>query len=61
MVPNDELKQETDGDPATVLEDTKGHERTGFRVNDDANVGSSMDNDTSPLVQNMKQYNKKES
>ena len=61
MAPNDELKQETDGDPATVLEDTQAHERLGFRVDDDANVGSSMDNDPSPFVKNMEQYNKKES
>lgn len=25
---------ETDGNPETLYEDTKGHERTGFRVDD---------------------------
>jgi hypothetical protein len=59
MTPNgDKLKQEADGNPETVLEDTAKHERTGFRADDSVNTGSSMDNSTDPLVKNMDQYKK---
>jgi len=48
MTPNDEgKKQEADGDPNTILEDTSAHPRMGFRVDDtqdaSVNLGSTSD------------------
>jgi hypothetical protein len=61
MTPSDKRPiREADGDTATVLEDTDAHERTGFRVDDSINTGSSMDNSTDPLAQNM-DYDRKKS
>lgn len=44
MAPDDEIKQEADGDPGTVLEDTAAHERTGFRVSESVDAGANADN-----------------
>ncbi|HZG76368.1 MAG TPA: hypothetical protein VEZ72_10985 [Paenibacillus sp.] len=48
MAPNDEhKKQEADGDPDTVLEDTTAHERIGLRADDSrdesVNLGNTSD------------------
>lgn len=58
-MPEKTRKPESDGDPSTVLEDTHGHERLGFRVNDEADVGGDMDNGGSPLTANLKRFPKK--
>ncbi len=34
-MPHDRIRPETDGDPRTVLEDTKNHERVGFELTED--------------------------
>ncbi|WP_309122074.1 hypothetical protein [Paenibacillus sp.] len=47
MAPYEESKQEADGDPNTVLENTSAHERIGFRMDDtknaSVNLGSTSD------------------
>jgi hypothetical protein len=35
IMPIDRIQPETDGDPRTVLEDTKNHERVGFELTED--------------------------
>jgi len=34
-MPDDKLDIETDGNPQTMYEDTKAHDRPGFRVDDE--------------------------
>ncbi|MCS7463366.1 hypothetical protein N0M98_24900 [Paenibacillus doosanensis] len=33
-MPNERIEIETDGNPETIYEDTKSHERIGFRADD---------------------------
>jgi len=47
LTPYEEKRQEADGDPKTVLEDTAAHERIGLRADDahdeSVNLGHSSD------------------
>ncbi|WP_166245319.1 hypothetical protein [Paenibacillus turpanensis] len=40
MPTKDEFKPETDGNPATIYEDTSDHNRPGQRINDSMDIGS---------------------